>query len=77
MPSEPWLMEIGNNITIATGVLFFVHDVSHAALNVYYMGLRRARRVMVCMQEIQLNLYARLMLCIEKEVKKNRFDKKL
>lgn len=31
VPSEPWLMEIGNNVTIAAGVLFFTHDVSHAA----------------------------------------------
>lgn len=37
VPSEPWLMEIGNNVTIAAGVLFFTHDVSHAALNAYYI----------------------------------------
>lgn len=30
-------MEIGDNVTIAAGLLFFTHDVSHAALNVYYI----------------------------------------
>lgn len=30
-------MEIGNNVTIAAGGVFFTHDVAHAVLNAYYI----------------------------------------
>ncbi len=33
LPSEPYLVEIGNNVTIATGVYFCTHDINHVVLN--------------------------------------------
>ena len=36
VPSEPWLMKIGNNVVVAADVKFFTHDVIHRCLNEVY-----------------------------------------
>lgn len=36
VPSEPWLIKIGNNLVVAADVKFFTHDVVHSCLNAVY-----------------------------------------
>jgi acetyltransferase-like isoleucine patch superfamily enzyme len=36
VPTEPWLMNIGENLVVAAGVSFITHDVCHRTLNACY-----------------------------------------
>lgn len=36
MPSEPWLISVGDNVVVAADVKFFTHDVIHRTLNKIY-----------------------------------------